>query len=231
MIITIITLFPEMFQGPFAHSIIKNAIGKNLVKINFVNMRNFGIGKHKIVDDKPYGGGKGMIIRVDVLNSAIEYAKKMYKTLDKYQKIILLDPTGRTFNQKVAFKLSKVKHLIMICGHYEGFDARIKIYVDDIISIGDFISTGGEIPAMLITDSIIRLIKGVLPENVITEESFSTSKKQAFLEHPQYTRPKVYKKYKVPEVLLSGDHQKIADFRKKSSRELTSKIRPDLLKT
>ena len=144
MTISILTLFPEMFQGPFDHSIIKNAIKKRLVKINYINIRDFGLGRHKIVDDKSIK-----------------------------QRVILLDPVGKTFDQKKAIELSKVSHLIFVCGHYEGVDARIKEFVDETISIGDFVVTGGEIPAMLITDSIIRLIKNVLPENVVSEESFS----------------------------------------------------------
>lgn len=219
-----------MFRDPFGYSIIKNAIEKKIIKIDFVNIRDFGIGKHKMVDDKPYGGGKGMILRVDVLHSAIKKAKKMHKIERKYQKIVLLDPIGKTFNQKQAVRLSKIKHLILICGHYEGFDARIKNYVDEIISIGDFILTGGEIPAMLIVDSVTRLIKGVLPENATAEESFSKKENQIFLEYPQYTRPKIYKKDKVPEILFSGDHQKISAWRKKSAEEITSKNRPDLLR-
>jgi len=231
MIVTIITLFPEMFQGPFAYSIIKKAIEKKLVRIDFVNLRSFGIGKHRIVDDKPYGGGRGMILRVDVLNSAIKEAKKIDKKIKKKErKIILLDPIGKTFNQKEAIRLSKLKHLILICGHYEGFDARIKNYVDEVISIGDFILTGGEIPAMLITDSIVRLIEGVLPENATSEESFSEKENQTFLEYPQYTRPKIYQGHKVPEVLLSGNHQKIKIWREKNARKITLKNRPDLFK-
>jgi len=226
MVITIVTLFPEMFKGPFAHSIIKNAIEKNLVTINYVNIRDFGIGKHKIVDDKPYGGGKGMIIRVDVLEKAIEKARKLSDSADENRKVILLEPVGVTFNQKKAAQLSKLKHLILICGHYEGFDGRIRKYVDEVISIGDFISTGGEIPAMLITDSIVRLIKGVLPKNVTNEESFS----RKTLEYPQYTRPEIYNNLKVPNILLSGDHKKILDWRQKQALNITLKIRPDLIK-
>lgn len=225
--ITLVTLFPEMFEGPFAHSIVKNAINKNLVTVAFVNIRDFGIGKHKTVDDKPYGGGKGMIIRVDVLERAIEKAKQSYKTSDKNRKVILLEPVGKTFNQKKAIQFSKLKHLILICGHYEGFDARIKKYTDEVISIGDFILTGGEIPAMLIVDSIARLIKGVLPENVTNEESFSRNT----LEYPQYTRPEIYNNQKVPAILLSGDHKQISDWREKQALNITLKTRPDIIKT
>lgn len=218
-----------MFNGPFEHSIIKRAIDKGAVKINFVNIRDFGIGKHKIVDDKPYGGGKGMIIRVDVLNKAIEKAKDK-KLNSKFQKVILLDPTGKTFTQKKAQEISKLKHLILICGHYEGVDARIKNFVDEVISIGDFILTGGEIPAMVIVDSVIRLAPFVLTENVVDQESFSRwGRADSRLEYPQYTRPQAYQNLKVPKLLLSGNHKKIEEWRQKASLEITLKIRPDLI--
>jgi len=244
MTISILTLFPEMFQGPFDHSIIKNAIKKRLVKINYINIRDFGLGRHKIVDDKPYGGGKGMIMRVDVLETAIRQAKILYNDQDKKnirsapiksgsieQRVILLDPVGKTFDQKKAIELSKVSHLIFVCGHYEGVDARIKEFVDETISIGDFVVTGGEIPAMLITDSIIRLIKNVLSKNVVGEESFSNKiNGENYLEHPQYTRPEKYKNLIVPRVLLSGDHKAVSEWRERQAVEITKKSRPDLIK-
>jgi len=235
MTISILTLFPEMFQGPFDHSIIKNAIKKRLVKINYINIRDSGLGRHKIVDDKPYGGGKGMIMRVDVLETAIRQAKKLrsapIKSGSIKQKVILLAPVGKTFDQEKAIELSKVSHLIFVCGHYEGIDARIKEFVDETISIGDFVVTGGEIPAMLITDSIIRLIKNVLPENVVSEESFSNKiNGENYLEHPQYTRPKKYKNLLVPKVLLSGDHKAISKWREKEAVGITKKSRSDLIK-
>src|SRR3989344_2465978 len=156
MKISILTLFPQMFQGPFEYSIIKKSIEKSLAEIKIINIRDFGIGKHKQVDDAPYGGGKGMILRVDVLANAIQ--KSRIKGLSsKKQKIILLDPKGKTFNQKKAIELSELEHIILVCGHYEGVDERIENFIDEKISIGDFISTGGEIPAMLIADCIIRL--------------------------------------------------------------------------
>ncbi len=231
MTISILTLFPEMFSGPFDHSIIKNAIKKNLVKINYINIRNFGVGKHKIVDDKPYGGGKGMIMRVDVLQKAIKKAKAIKKINSKNQRVILLDPSGATFSQKKAIELSKLSHLIFVCGHYEGIDERVKKFVDEIVSIGDFVATGGEIPAMLIADSIVRLVKNVLPKNVVDEESFSNKiKGEKYLEYPQYTRPKMFKKLTVPKVLLSGDHKTIKKWREERAMEKTRKHRPDLLK-
>ena len=223
MKISILTLFPEMFAGPFDHSIIKKAREKNLAEINFVDIRDFGLGRHKAVDDKPYGGGRGMILRIDVLANAI--ASTRDKTLkSNEERIILLDPRGKTFNQKKAINLSKLKHLILICGHYEGVDDRIKKFIDEEISIGDFVVTGGEIPAMLITDAVVRLIKGTLDKVVTQKESFSP-----YLEHPQYTRPQMYKNLKVPKVILSGNHKKIEEEQKRISKEITHKLRPDLL--
>lgn len=223
MKISILTLFPEMFTGPFDYSIVKNAKQKKLIDINFINIRDFGIGKHKVVDDKPYGGGHGMVLRVDVLEKAILHAKDNSLS-KKEQKIILLDPHGKTFNQKKALELAKLKHLILICGHYEGIDERAKKLIDEELSIGDFITTGGEIPAMLVTDAITRLIKGVLKEGVTSAESFSS-----LLEHPQYTKPNIHNNLSVPPILLSGNHKEIALWREKASLKLTKKLRPDLL--
>lgn len=224
MKISILTLFPEMFNGPFDASIIKRAREKKLIDIAYVNIRDFGIGKHKLVDDTPYGGGNGMVLRVDVLEKAINETrdKKLKKTQEK---VILLSAHGKTFKQKDAESFAKLKHLILVCGHYEGFDERIKQYIDGEVSVGDFILTGGEIPAMLITDSVLRLIKGVLKEGSAALESFSP-----LLEHPQYTKPQVYKDASVPEVLISGDHQKINEWRNKKAHEITAKLRPDLIK-
>lgn len=224
MKISILTLFPEMFQGPFDYSIIKNAKEKKKVKINFVNIRDFGIGKHKVVDDKPYGGGIGMILRVDVMQKAISRTKgENPKALG--QKVILLSPHGKTFNQKKALELSMLSHLILVCGRYEGVDERAKQFVDEELSIGDFIVTGGEIPAMLVVDAIVRLIGGVLKEGVIISESFSP-----LLEYPQYTKPNTYKNLSVPPTLLGGDHGKIKLWRDKEALITTIKFRPDLLK-
>ncbi len=223
MKISILTLFPEMFKGPFDHSIINRAKENKIAEINFINFRDFGIGRHKLVDDTPYGGGKGMVLRVDVLEEAIE--KTRDKRLKKNgEKVILLGAHGKTFNQKKAREFSKLKHLIIICGHYEGFDERIKSFIDEEVSIGDFILTGGEIPAMLITDSIIRLIKGAISQDSAKFESFSP-----YLEYPQYTKPQEYKNLKVPEILLSGNHKKIDEWRKEESLKITKKLRPDLI--
>jgi len=224
MKITILTLFPEMFQGPFDVSIVNRAQKKKLVDIEYINIRDFGIGKHKLVDDTPYGGGNGMVLRVDVLHKAIEKAKGK-KLKGNAQKVILLGAKGKTFNQRTAERFSKLEHLIIVCGHYEGFDERIKNYVNEEISIGDFILTGGEIPAMLITDSVIRLIKGVIRDSSAALESFSP-----YLEHPQYTKPQKYQDLSVPETLLSGDHKRIDAWRRRESVNITSKLRPDLIK-
>ena len=223
MKISVITLFPQMFDGPFDHSIIKRAIDKKLIDINFVDLRNFGIGKHKVVDDTTYGGGKGMVLRVDVLNKAIEKTREAkYKGKEK---VILMSAHGKQFNQKIAKKYSSLLHLIVICGHYEGFDSRIKEFIDEEVSIGDFILTGGEIPAMLVVDTVARLVKGVIKKESAEQESFSP-----LLEYPQYTKPNNYKDLKVPLVLLSGNHKEIAEWRLNQSRKITKKLRPDLIK-
>lgn len=229
MKITIITLFPEMFVGPFDQSIIKRAQDKKLVEIEYLNLRNFGIGPHKIVDDTPYGGGIGMVLKVDVLHKAIEHAKQNTKlTPNAKQKIILTSASGKTYKQTFAKEFSKLDHLIIICGHYEGVDERVMKYIDEEISIGDFVVTGGELPAMLITDSVVRLIAGVITEGATEEESFS--QKETLLEYPHYTKPRSYENQEVPDVLLSGNHQQIATWRQQKSLEKTKRIRPDLLK-
>lgn len=212
-----------MFKGPFDYSIVKKTVDKKLVKIELVNIRDFGRGKHKVVDDKPYGGGRGMILRVDILEKAINNTKNKKKAA-KNQRVVLLDPRGKTFNQKKAEEFSNLVHLILVCGHYEGIDKRVDYFVDEKISIGDFIVSGGEIPAMIITDAIVRLIKGSLNEEVTSIESFSP-----YLEYPQYTRPRVYKNYSVPDTLLSGNHKKIGEWRKISALQYTRDLRPDLL--
>ncbi|MBI5465653.1 tRNA (guanosine(37)-N1)-methyltransferase TrmD, partial [Candidatus Gottesmanbacteria bacterium] len=197
MKITILTLFPEMFTGPFDHSIIKRAINKKRLEINLVNIRNFGIGPHKTVDNRPYGGGVGMVMRVDVIDRAI----KNIQPETPRQRIVLLDPKGKTFNQAMARRFSKLDNLILVCGHYEGVDERVKKLVDETISIGNYVLTGGEIPAMVIVDSAARLIPSVLAKKEATiDESFSRS---GILEYPQYTRPPEYQDLKVPKILLS----------------------------
>lgn len=225
MKITIVTLFPQMFVGPFDESIIKRAKEKKLIEIKFVNIRDFGIGKHKTVDDTPYGGGNGMVIRVDVLRNAIEKARLETLRQTKNERVVLLSPHGRKFNQKVAENFAKLDHLILVCGHYEGFDGRIRKFVDEEISIGDFILTGGELAAALMVDATTRLIKGVLKEGSSEKESFSP-----LLEHDQYTKPLKYEGLEVPPVLLSGNHAEIEKWRNEQSLKVTSSLRPDLLK-
>lgn len=227
MNITILTLFPEMFSGPFKQSIIKNAQDKGLVTISFVDIRNFGIGKHKEVDDTPYGGGHGMVLRVDVLHNAL----KSIKTNSPKEKTYLMSARGKTFTQTIANDCAKLDSLILICGHYEGVDERISTYIDGELSVGDFVTTGGEIPAMAITDAIVRLIPGVLKDGVTQNESHSLKREnKTLLEHPQYTRPAEYEGVEVPQILLSGNHKEIENWRIKEAVKTTKNIREDLLK-
>jgi tRNA (guanine37-N1)-methyltransferase len=207
MRIDIITLFPKMFDGPFDESIIKRAQEQNIVEINIHDLRKWGLTERRTVDDRPYGGGVGMLLRIDVVDNAL----KEIRTKDS--KVILLDATGERYTQDKAKRLSSCNHLILIAGHYEGFDHRIHEHlVDEVISIGDYVLTGGEIPAMVLADSIVRLIPGVLSKKEATQiESFSEPGK---VEFPQYTRPEEYNGWKVPEVLLSGHHAKISEWRK-----------------
>jgi tRNA (guanine37-N1)-methyltransferase len=206
MKIDIITLFPDMFSGPFDASIIKRAESKGLIEIKVHNLRDWGETDRKNVDDRPYGGGVGMIMRVDIIDKAL----KDIRTKDS--KVILLDATGAKYNQGKAQELSKSKHLILIAGHYEGVDHRVHEHlVDEVISIGDYVLTGGEIPSMVLVDSVIRLLPGVLGKD---ESSADESHKEpGYLEYPQYTRPEKYNGWKVPEVLLSGNHGEIDKWR------------------
>lgn len=216
----ILTLFPEMFE-PLKHSIIERATKKNLIEINTINIRDFSKDKHKKVDDTPYGGGAGMVMKADVVYDA-------YKSVeDKNAKVIFLSPQGKTLNQKKVQELAKEEHLILLCGHYEGIDQRVlDEIVDEEISIGDYVLTGGEIPAMVLVDSVSRYVEGVLSEGSTSEESFS----DGLLEYPQYTRPEEFRGKKVPEVLISGHHENIKKWREEKSLEITKKNRPDLLK-
>jgi tRNA (guanine37-N1)-methyltransferase len=229
MRISILTLFPEMFDGPFSLSIIKRAIEKNLVDITYVNIRDFAVDKHKSVDDRPFGGGQGMIIKVDVLDRAIEQTIKTSGVLREKTRIILTDPRGNVFTQQKAGELSSsFDHIILICAHYEGVDERILPYIDERISIGDYVLTGGEIPAMVIADSVIRLLPSVLKNSQSTkDESFTDPN---MLEFPQFTRPVTYKGATVPKLIRSGDHKAIEEWKKKQSLAVTKKLRPDLLK-
>lgn len=226
MNITVLTLFPQMFISPFAESIVKKAQEKNLVTLKFVDIREFGIGTHKTVDDTPYGGGKGMLMRVDVVHEAIKSVKIPEA---KTEKVFLMSAQGRPFKQQIAKELSTIDHLILICGHYEGIDSRILEYIDGQICVGDFILTGGEIPAMLIIDSIARLVPGVLDPEATAYESFSHTDGGKLLEYPQFTRPAIYEGKEVPPILQSGNHQEIARWRSEQAKRITRKTRPDLI--
>jgi tRNA (guanine37-N1)-methyltransferase len=231
MQITILTLFPEMFAGPFDYSILKRAQEKNLVTITLINLRDFGIGAHKMVDDTPYGGGVGMVLKVDVLHKTIEEAKAAFSKQNKNegkQWVVLTSASGKQFKQQTAKQFSKLDHLIIICGHYEGVDERIMNYIDEEISIGDFVLTGGELPSMMITDSVVRLLEGVITDGATEDESFA--KDATLLEYPHYTKPRSYDGHDVPEVLVSGNHQKITQWRQVQAIKKTKRIRPDLLK-
>ena len=221
MKINILTLFPEMFDI-FNHSIIGKAKEKGLMEIEAVNIRDFSLNKHKKVDDYPYGGGAGMVMTPQPLIDAIKHCKE-----NNNGKVIFLGPKGKKFNQNLAEKLSKEENLIFICGHYEGIDERVYNYVDMEISLGDFILTGGEMAAIPVVDSILRLVNGVLgKEESHMDESFS----DGLLEYPQYTRPDEYEGDRVPDILLSGHHEKIRKWRRKQSLLITKNKRPDLYK-
>ena len=218
MKITILTLFPEMFDSYLNTSIIKRAIAKGLVDYQIINIRDYTKNKYNRVDDYPTGGGAGLIMQCQPVIDAL-------KSVDRENaKVMLTSPRGKTFTQEKALELSKEEHLIFICGHYEGIDERVNKYVDELVSIGDFILTGGEIPVMAICDAVTRLIKGVIAEESIIDESFS----DGLLEYPQYTFPYDYEGDKIPDILFSGNHEAINKWRKKISLELTKVHRPDL---
>ena len=220
MKIDVLTLFPDMFNGVFDESIIKRALNNGLVEINVHNIRDYSKDPHKKVDDTPYGGGAGMVLMCQPIFDAV-------KTLrSDNSKVILLTPSGKLYKQSTALDLSLEKHLIIICGHYEGFDERIKTICDMELSIGDYILTGGEIPCMVLIDSITRLIDGVIRKESYENESFSNN----LLDYPTYTKPRTYEGLSVPDVLVNGDHEKINKWRKEQQIKLTEKIRPDLLR-
>jgi len=219
MRIDILTLFPEMFQTFKTESIIKRAIEKDLVEINIIDFRKYSKDPHQKVDDTPYGGGSGMVLMCQPIYDCIESIKK------ENSKVIMLTPDGTLYKQKIAYDLAQEKHLILLCGHYEGFDERIRNIVDMEISIGDYVLTGGEIPAMVVSDSIIRLVDGVIDKNSHLVDSFNDS----LLDYETYTKPYDFRGMKVPDVLISGDHKKIDDFRRNSRYNRTKDRRPDLL--
>ena len=220
MVIDILTLFPESF-APFGESIIKRAQESGKIKINIINIRDFSQDKHKKCDDYPFGGGAGMLMMAQPVCDAVE------SVLDEKSHIVMASPSGQTFNAKIAEELSKEEHLIFICGHYEGIDERVvDIFKPQQISIGDYVLTGGELPTMVIIDALCRFVDGVISNDSLQEESFSNG----LLEYPQYTRPSLFRGLSVPDVLLSGNHQEIAAWRREQALEKTKKLRPDLLK-
>ena len=221
MKIDILTLFPSMYDGFLNNSIIKRAIDKKLVEINIVNFRDYSKDPHHKVDDTPYGGGSGMVLMVQPIYDAVMDLK------DEDTKVILLTPDGTKYSQKMAYDLKKYKHLIIICGHYEGFDDRIRSVVDFEISIGDYILTGGELPSMIITDTIVRLVDGVIDEGSHINDSFNPETN--LLDYPTYTKPREFMGMTVPEVLLNGNHKEIEEYRMKESIKRTQEKRPDLL--
>ncbi|MBE3094686.1 MAG: tRNA (guanosine(37)-N1)-methyltransferase TrmD [Actinobacteria bacterium] len=225
--IDVITIFPNIFDNFTNFGVIKEGINKKLCELNIYNLREFTEDKHKKVDDRPYGGGAGMVFMVQPIDSAVRHIKEKNDVLKiNLQKTILLTPSGDKLKQNTLKYLSGMENLILICGRYEGVDERIKdLVVDMEISIGDFILTGGEIPAMVLIDGVIRLLKGVVgKEESLKNESFEND----LLDYPQYTRPDLYKGLKVPDVLLSGNHSKIKKWREEKSVEITRKKRPDL---
>ena len=219
MRLDILTLFPDMFQ-PLKESIIKRAIDKKIVEVNLIQIRDFSLDAHKKTDDIPYGGGAGMVMTPQPLYDAIQSVK----TPNSH--VIYLSPRGKVFNQNIAKQLCNYNHIILVCGHYEGIDERvIDLCIDETLSIGDYVLTGGEIPAMVVADSVIRLLDGAITKDSLNEESFSNG----LLEYPQYTRPQVFKGLEVPKVLLSGHHSNIEKWRAEKSLEITKSNRPDLL--
>lgn len=219
MIISIVSLFPGMFESVFSDSIIKRAIDSNLVTIDYYNFRDYSLDPHKKVDDTPFGGGAGMLLMCQPIIDCVNDIK----TDDSL--VVLLTPSGIPFKESTAYDLSKVKHLILICGHYEGFDERVKSVVDMELSIGDYVLTGGEIPAMVVVDAVTRLIPGVINEESHLNDSFSDPK---VLDYPNYTKPRDFRGLLVPDVLVSGDHKKIAEWRERQANLKTNEVRPDL---
>ena len=218
MKITILTLFPDMFDGFLSNSIIKRALAKEIVEVKIVNIRDYTLDKYGRVDTPPIGGGAGLIMKCQPIVDALKASSspKSHK--------ILLSPRGETYTQKKAIEYSKLEDLVIVCGHYEGIDERVNDYVDELISIGDYVLTGGEIPSMAIADSVIRLLDGAISSESLNEESFSNDA----LEYPQYTEPREFDGKKVPDILYSGNHTAIVKFHRKESLKLTRKYRPDL---
>ena len=223
MIIDILTIFPDMVAPPLRQSIVGKAIERKLIDVRVINIRHFASDKHHTTDDRPFGGGSGMVMKPEPLAAAIQSVRES----DPAVKVILLSPQGRIFRQEAALELSRLEHICLVCGRYEGVDERIRThYVDDEISIGDYVLTGGELPALIVLDSVVRLVPGVLgSDESITDDSFVGG----LLEYPHYTRPEVFEAYRVPEILLSGNHGAIHRWRRQQSLLRTWQKRPDLL--
>lgn len=229
MIIDVLTLFPEMFQGPLSASIVKRAIKKGVLSVDLINYREFCKDKHKQVDDYPFGGAKGMVIKPEPIFEAVDFLKEKRKNIIKEKNfpIIYLTPQGEIYNQKMAMELSKEQYIIILCGHYKDIDYRVREHlVTHEISIGDYVLSGGELPAMVIIDSLARIQEGVLTH---IESAETDSFQNNLLDGPYYTRPRVYRGYRVPDVLLSGDHKKIEEWQKRKRIEFTKKRRQDLV--
>ncbi|RHH69596.1 MULTISPECIES: tRNA (guanosine(37)-N1)-methyltransferase TrmD [Vagococcus] len=225
MRIDVLTLFPKMFEGPLTESILGKAIGKGLLDVHVRNFRDFSTNKHQQVDDYPYGGGAGMLLKVQPIHDALTFIKEEARTQPR---VILLDPAGKPFNQEMAEDFSEEEHLVFICGHYEGYDERIRSLVTDEVSLGDYVLTGGELGAMVMIDATVRL----LPEVLGNDESAKTdSHSTGLLEHPQYTRPANYEGMEVPRVLTNGNHKLIAEWQLKESLRRTFLRRPDMLES
>ena len=219
MRIDILSLFPEMYNGPFTESILKRAQADKKVEIEIHNFRDYSVDPHKNVDDTPFGGGSGMVLACQPIFDAINSLRK------EDSLVIMMTPSGKIYNQKMAYELSKKNHLIILCGHYEGFDERIRSICDLEISIGDYVLTGGELPSMVLVDSIVRLLPGVIDEESSLNESFNNN----LLDYPVYTKPRVYNGMEVPSILLSGDHAKIREYRLNEQIRKTKELRPDLI--
>ena len=226
MRIDMVTIFPEMFAGPFGDSITKRAVDNGILDIHFTNFRDYTEDKHHHVDDTPFGGGAGMVIKPEPMYKAVRDVLAKTEEFAANRRVLIMDPSGPSFTQEKAKELAGYDQLVFICGHYEGFDARIYKLADEAISIGDFILTGGELPAMVITDAVSRMLPGVLgaPDSAPTDSFYD-----GLLEFPQYTRPREFEGMAVPEVLLSGNHAKIRQWRREQSLLVTKKYRPDLL--
>jgi tRNA (guanine37-N1)-methyltransferase len=233
IIFSILSLFPKMFKGVFSESILKNAVRDGIIQVDVYDIRDWAEGKHSAADDEPYGGGVGMVMKPEPIFKAVQEIKGNYEKTHGPKDVthtVLLTPKGSKYNYRITQKLAELQHVILICGHYEGIDHRVFDFLaDERLSIGDYIMTGGEIPAMVLVDSISRYVEGVLGNEESKEEETFLIGQKGILKHPVYTRPEEYEGHKVPEVLLSGNHREIERWRKEAAEKLTKEYRPDLL--